>query len=66
MGGITLSSNILKLKSMLENLLKNSEKIAYVRQLLMYPIKKKKYLTTLDLFLNAIMFLGFNIKNCRF
>ncbi len=47
-----------------ENLLQNSEKIAYVGQRLMNPIKKR-YLTML-FFLNAITFLGFDIKNSSF
>ncbi len=49
-----------------ENTLKNSEKIGYVGQRLMYPIIKKKYLSTPVFFLNAIKFLGFYIKNSSF
>ncbi len=44
---------------------KYSEKIAYVGQRLMYPIKKKKPYHT-RLFFNAIKILGFYIKNCSF
>ncbi len=46
-----------------ENPLKNSEKIAYVGQRLMYPIIKKKIPHHASIFLNAITFLGFYIKN---
>ncbi len=49
-----------------ENPLKYSEKIAYVGQRLMYPIIKKNYLTSPDLFKNAIKILGFYIKNSSF
>ncbi len=45
---------------------KKSEKIGYVRQRLMYPIIKQKNLTMLDIFLNAINFLAFYIKNSSF
>ncbi len=49
-----------------ENPLKKLEKIGYVGQRLMYPIIKNKYLTMLNLFLNAITFLGLYIKNRSF
>ncbi len=47
-----------------DNSLKISEKMAYVGQRLMYPIIKKKNLTSLKK--KAIKFLGFYIKNSSF
>ncbi len=47
-----------------ENPLKYSEKIAYVGQRLMYPIKKLNL--TILVLLIAIMFLGFYINNSSF
>ncbi len=49
-----------------ENPLKYSEKIAYISQMLMYPIITKQLYLTMLVFLNAIKCLGIYIKNSSF